>query len=126
MLLADHAGWRDTQERSCFRKFWGLFYIYFPFFGHTSQFIGSQFLSYVHAQSFQSCLTLCDPLDHSPPGSSVNGILQARLLEWVAMLSPMEDSGDLPDPGIEPLSLVSPALQMDSLPLHLPGSPELP
>ena len=32
----------------------------------------------------QLCLTLCDPLDCSPPGSSVHGILQARILEWVA------------------------------------------
>ena len=32
----------------------------------------------------QSCLTLCDPMDCSPPGSSVHGILQARILEWVA------------------------------------------
>jgi len=35
----------------------------------------------------QSCLTLCDPMDCSPPGSSVHGILQARILEWVAMPS---------------------------------------
>ena len=33
----------------------------------------------------QSCLTLCDPVDCSPPGSSVHGILQARMLEWVAI-----------------------------------------
>ena len=33
----------------------------------------------------QSCPTLCDPVDHSPPGSSVHGILQARILEWVAI-----------------------------------------
>ena len=33
----------------------------------------------------QSCPTLCDPMDYSPPGSSVHGILQARILEWVAM-----------------------------------------
>ena len=33
----------------------------------------------------QSCLTLCDPMDYSPPGSSVHGILQARILEWVAI-----------------------------------------
>ena len=32
-----------------------------------------------------SCLTLCDPMDYSPPGSSVHGILQARILEWVAI-----------------------------------------
>ena len=33
----------------------------------------------------QLCLTLCDPMDYSPPGSSVHGILQTRILEWVAM-----------------------------------------
>ena len=37
-------------------------------------------------KSLQSCLTLCDPVGYSPPGSSVHGILQARLLEWVAIL----------------------------------------
>ena len=39
----------------------------------------------MHAQSFQSCLTLCDSMDCSPPGSSVHGISQARILERVAM-----------------------------------------
>ena len=34
----------------------------------------------------QWCLTLCDPMDYSPPDSSVHGILQARILEWVAIL----------------------------------------
>jgi len=37
------------------------------------------------AKSLQSCLTLCDPIDGSPPGSSIPGILQARTLEWVAI-----------------------------------------
>ena len=37
------------------------------------------------AKSLQSCLTLCDPIDGSPPGSPVPGILQARTLEWVAV-----------------------------------------
>ena len=37
------------------------------------------------AKSLQLCLTLCDPIDGSPPGSSVPGILQARILEWVAI-----------------------------------------
>ena len=37
------------------------------------------------AKSLQSCLTLCDPKDGSPPGSAVSGILQARTLEWVAI-----------------------------------------
>ena len=47
----------------------------------------------------QSCQTLCDPKDCSPPGSSVHGISQARTLEWVATSPP----GDLPNPGIEPV-----------------------
>ena len=37
------------------------------------------------AKSRQSCLTLCDPIDGNPTGSSVPGILQARILEWVAI-----------------------------------------
>ena len=37
------------------------------------------------AKSLQSCPTLCDPIDGSPPGSPVPGILQARALEWVAI-----------------------------------------
>ena len=37
------------------------------------------------AKSLQPCLTLCDPIDGSPPGSPVPGILQARTLEWVAI-----------------------------------------
>ena len=37
------------------------------------------------AKLLQSCLTLCDPIDSSPPGSSIPGILQARILEWVAI-----------------------------------------
>ena len=39
------------------------------------------------AKSLQSCPTLCDLMDHSLPGSSVHGILQAQILEWVAMPS---------------------------------------
>ena len=40
----------------------------------------------------QSCPTLCDPIDYSPPGSSVSGIFQARILEWVAISSSRESS----------------------------------
>ena len=64
----------------------------------------------------QSCLTLCDPMDYSPPGSSVHGILQARILEWFAI----PFTGDCPDSGIKP---GSPALQEDSLPSEPPGKP---
>ena len=41
----------------------------------------------VHAKLLQSCLTLCDPTECSLPGSSVHEVLQARILEWVAMPS---------------------------------------
>ena len=40
---------------------------------------------YVHTELLQSCPTLCDPMDYSPQGSSVHGILQTRILEWFAM-----------------------------------------
>ena len=49
-------------------------------------------------------LSCCDLMDYSPPGSSVHGILQARILEWVSMPS----SGYLPDPEMEPMFLASP------------------
>ena len=61
----------------------------------------------------QSCLTLGNPMDYSSPGSSVHGILQARILEWVAFPPP----GDRPHPGFEPMSLASPVLHVYSLPL---------
>ena len=61
-----------------------------------------------------SCVRLCDPVDCRPPGSSVHGISQARILEWVAI----SISRDLPNPGIEP---GSPALQADTLTSEPPG-----
>ena len=58
----------------------------------------------------QLCLTLCDSMDCSLPGFSVRGILQARILEWVAI--PFSKGSSQPrEPGIEP---ASPALQADS------------
>ena len=45
----------------------------------------SRVTSYIKVSVSQSCLTLCDPTDYSLPGSSVRGILQARILEWAAM-----------------------------------------
>ena len=68
----------------------------------------------------QSHSTLCDPME--PPGSSVHRILQARTLEWVAMLS-WDAPGDLPDPGIEPAYRAAPVFQVDSLLLSHHGSP---
>ena len=63
----------------------------------------------VKIKVIQLCPTLCDPMDYT-----VHGILQARILEWVAFSSP----GDLPNPGIEPRS---PTLQLDSLPAEPQG-----
>ena len=54
----------------------------------------------------QSCPTLCDPMDYSPPDSSVHGTLQEEY--WSGL--PCPPPGDLPNPGIEPESLTSPAL----------------
>ena len=53
--------------------------------GHIAEMIQSQELECLHAKLLQSCLTLCNPMDGSPPGSSIPGILQARTLEWVAI-----------------------------------------
>ena len=64
----------------------------------------------------QLCLILCDPMDCSPPGFSVHGILQARILEWIAI----PFSRGLPHPGIKTWS---PAFQADSLPSEPLGKP---
>ena len=61
----------------------------------------------------QLCLTLCNPMDCSPLGPSVHGILQARILEWVAMPFYRGSSRPRDQPG-------SPALRAESLP---PGKP---
>ena len=64
-----------------------------------------------------SLVQLCNPMDYSPAGSSVHGILQARILEWL----PSSPPGDFTNPGIEHRSLV---LQADSLPSEPPGKPK--
>ena len=65
----------------------------------------------------QLCLTLCDPMDCSPPGSSVHGNSPGKNsgVDWHALLH-----GIFPTPGVKP---GPPALQADSLPAELPGSP---
>ena len=60
----------------------------------------------------QLCLTLCDPMDCSLPGSSIHGIFQARILEWIAISFSRGSS--------QPRS---PALQADALPSEPPGTP---
>ena len=71
----------------------------------------------VCAKSLQSCLTLCDPMDCNPPDSSVHGILQARILEWVAISSSRGSSQ------CREQTCVSWHWQVGSLPLVPPGKP---
>ena len=66
-------------------------------------------LSWLAVLVAQSCLSLCDPMDCSPPGSSVHGF--SRQEQWSGL--PFPSPGDLSDPGSEPRSSV---LQADSLP----------
>ena len=79
----------------------------------------------VHAKSLQSCQTFCNPMDCnpmdcSPPGSSVHGILQARLLEWVIMPS---SRGSTWSRDWTRVSLCLLHWQVGSLPLAPPGKP---
>ena len=72
----------------------------------------------MHAKSLRSCLTHCNPMDSSLPGSSVHGILQAGILEWVAM--PSSRGSSQPRDGTH-VSYVSCMGKAGSLPLVLPG-----
>ena len=74
-------GLQSPHCRSCFLtqpKLWLSLIL-----GHISG--GTRQAAAADAKSLQSCLTLCDPRDSSPPGSPIPGILQARTLEWVAI-----------------------------------------
>ena len=82
----------------CIQKICGSAYI----FGKNKLYLEI----FVRAKSLQSCLTLCDRMDNSLPGSSVHWLLQARLLSRLLFSSP----GDLSDSGIEPTSPGSPVL----------------
>ena len=67
----------------------------------------------------QSCLTLCDPMDYSPPGSSVHGILQARTLEWIAVSSSSGSS----QPRDQGCILCVPCIASGFFPTEPPGKP---
>ena len=88
-------------------------------FGYTAKWFGYIY-TYV-CKSLQSCPTLCNLVNCSPPAPSVHGILQARILEWVAM----PFSRDLPNSGSEPMSLSLLHWQECSLPLAPPGKPNI-
>ena len=105
-----------------------IFYIFFLAFVRWEEMPG-HFCILMKSESFvpslkyvcvclvtQSCPTLCNPLDCSPPGSSVNGILQARILQWVAISFSTGSS--------QPRDHTrSPTLQADSLQSEPPGKP---
>ena len=96
--------------------FFILLYFYTVFtWAHSAFKIDKE--GYMHAQLLQLCLTLENPKDYSQPGSSVHGILQARILEWVAMPSSRGSSQ------LE-IETTSPAFQTDSLPNEPPASHE--
>ena len=76
-------------------------------------------LYYISAKSLHLCLTLCNPMDYSLPGSSVHGILQKRVLEWAVMPSP----GILLTQGSKQCLLHLLQWQVGSLPLAPPGKP---
>ena len=114
-LITDLTAWRtDCKNRRNSgdeRDVWEIFYAD----GYTV--IQSQQKSLCVCA--QSSLTLCDPMDYSPLGPSVNGISQARILEWVAIYS----SRDLPHPGIQLHLLHLLHWHVDSLRLAPPGKP---
>ena len=104
--IFNHSDLKKTNVYSSYKIFICIF-IFFPF-GASSNFFSFKFLKNIHleyilifclitrnyvSKSFgkkcvlvaQSCPTLCDPMDCSPPGFSVHGIFQARILEWIAI-----------------------------------------
>ena len=76
---------------------------------------------YFACMLFQLCPSLCDPVDYGQPGSSVQGILQARILEWVAM--PFSRGSSQPKGRTHLLCLLH--WQVGSLPLAPPGNPQI-
>ena len=77
----------------------------------------------VDAKSLQLCLTLCSSMDSSLPGSSVHGILQARILEWIAMPSSRGSSWSRDWTHVSYVSCTD--WQVGSLPLVPPGKPNI-
>ena len=68
-------------------------YCYYKTFNIFTDYLERNLSDVSESEVTQSCPTLCDPMDYSPPGSSVHGILQARVLEWVAISFSRGSSG---------------------------------
>ena len=96
LLLKTHPSWGITLSLSLcilnFSEYWKIYWHTWPFSTTMNKYynlystikLGAAAAA-AAAKSLQSCPTLCDPRDRSPPGSTVLGILQARTLEWVAI-----------------------------------------
>ena len=118
--------WRAKTEVSWVRNFTSSYLIVtlariarLPYKFHTCRplnYVSQLLNTHIHTQVTQSCLTFCSPMDCGLPCTSIPGVLQAKILEWVAI------PGDLPDPGIEH---GSPALQTDSLLCEPPVKPPI-
>ena len=91
---------------------------YSMFLGRKNQYCENNYAA-AAAKSLQSCPTLCDPRDGSPPGSPVPGIFQARVLKWVAMAS----SAEIPAAAAAAKSLQSCPTLCDPIDGSPPGSP---
>ena len=100
-----------------------FFYIYSLVF--LINYLSNFLIDFIELKNHSCCCLIvnlclfCDPIDYSPPGSSVNGIFQAKILEWFAISSP----GDLPDPGIEPGSSALAGRFFTTEPPRKPKSP---
>ena len=128
-------GWRDEQTLSALRlgSFLGLsvpppsaslFFTPSPSARDTQRTFRtpcSASLASHQGVNAQSCVTLCGPMNYSPPGSSVIGIFQQECWSQLPFLPP----GDLPNPGIEATSPASPALTGEFFTRELPGSHQL-
>ena len=113
--LPSHPGWHMTLNTvPCWGTvLWGDGRAKVPIFPHDYQTVGIiSILEWEESESVAQ-LSLCHPMDCTPPGSSVHGILQARILEWVAI--PFSKGSSWP--GIKSRS---PILQSDSLPSEPP------
>ena len=112
----------NSQKRSMLRCLGIYIYPYLPTLAFTPIFVLAPITVPMRVCSVaQSCMTLCDAMDCSPPGSSVHGIPQARILEWVAISSSRGSSGPRDRTRI---SCIHPLYwQVDSLPLSYLGSP---
>ena len=110
------------RERTTFLHCWWECKLMQPLWETVWRFLKKQKIGLpcMHAKSLQSRTALCDPTDCSPPGFSVHGVFQARILEWVAM--PSSRGSSRPRDGAC-ISLCLLHWQAGSLPLALPRKP---